>query len=144
MVLIDLKRDMIQVIVSPHLASKFKAELAVGIEGMFQSSLLVDIVEGVTEICQTQINADNNKNKVIFTIIDMRYKLKVMAIDGKFKARLLQVAIASQNHFRFERKSIEKEIIKEIEQIIKLAIYQVALSEYLINKDCRTSWTNML
>ncbi|CAI8583266.1 unnamed protein product [Vicia faba] len=140
MVLIDLKRDMIQVIVSPHLASKFKAELAVGIEGMFQSSLLVDIVEGVTEICQTQINADNNKNKVIFTIIDMRYKLKVMAIDGKFKARLqyrlsksLQVA-SGCNRFS---KSLQ-------EQIIKLAIYQVALSEYLINKDCRTSWTNML
>lgn len=33
---------------------------------------MLDIVGGVTDISQTQVNADNNKNNVVFTVIDMR------------------------------------------------------------------------
>lgn len=33
-----------------------------------------DIVGGVTEILQTQINSDNNKSKFVFMITDMRYE----------------------------------------------------------------------
>ncbi|XP_058722223.1 uncharacterized protein LOC131594145 [Vicia villosa] len=40
------------------------------VEGKFQSNILVDILGGITEISQTQINADNNKSKVVFSITD--------------------------------------------------------------------------
>ncbi|CAI8588831.1 unnamed protein product [Vicia faba] len=40
------------------------------VEEKFQSNVLVYILGRVTEISQFQINADNNKRKVIFTIID--------------------------------------------------------------------------
>ncbi|CAI8610719.1 unnamed protein product [Vicia faba] len=41
------------------------------VDEKFQSNLLVDVVGGVTEIVQTQINADNNKSKAVFIITDM-------------------------------------------------------------------------
>ncbi|CAI8604822.1 unnamed protein product [Vicia faba] len=109
MVLVDSKRDMIQVIIPPHLILKFK-------DGRFQSNMLVDVVGGVIEIRQTQMIADNNKNKIVFTITDMSkflvqctfmgltcytvlrllqelheiwYKLDVMTIDEKFKAEFV-------------------------------------------------------
>ncbi|KAI5443713.1 hypothetical protein KIW84_012389 [Lathyrus oleraceus] len=40
-------------------------------DGKFQPNVLVDIVGGVTEILQTQINSDNNKSKFVFMITDM-------------------------------------------------------------------------
>ncbi|KAI5386842.1 hypothetical protein KIW84_073111 [Lathyrus oleraceus] len=40
-------------------------------DGKFQPNVLVDVVGGVTEILQTQINSDNNKNKFVFMITDM-------------------------------------------------------------------------
>ncbi|CAI8595305.1 unnamed protein product [Vicia faba] len=40
------------------------------VEGEFQSNILVDILGGVTEISQTQINVDNKKSKVVFSITD--------------------------------------------------------------------------
>ncbi|CAI8599856.1 unnamed protein product [Vicia faba] len=93
MILVDSELDTIQVIVPPFLVSKFKEQLAVGcsykaelldipmnylnilhldaiVEGKFQSNILVDILGGVTEISQTQINADNKKSKVVFSITD--------------------------------------------------------------------------
>ncbi|XP_058774672.1 uncharacterized protein LOC131648952 [Vicia villosa] len=100
MVLVDSKvHDMIQAIVPTYLVSKFKSELAAGtsyimqnfkktdlpdipayylnllgldaiVEGRFQSNVLVDILGGITEISQSQINGDNNKNIIVFTIVD--------------------------------------------------------------------------
>ncbi|XP_058777193.1 uncharacterized protein LOC131651552 [Vicia villosa] len=81
-------RDMIQAIVCTYLVSKFKSEIAAGnlpdipayylnllrldaiVEGRFQSNVLVDILGGITEFSQSQINGDNNKNRVVFTIAD--------------------------------------------------------------------------
>ncbi|KAI5402010.1 hypothetical protein KIW84_066464 [Lathyrus oleraceus] len=40
-------------------------------DGKFQPNVLVDVVGGVTEILQTQINSDNNKSKFVFMITDM-------------------------------------------------------------------------
>ncbi|XP_058765066.1 uncharacterized protein LOC131638522 [Vicia villosa] len=92
LILIDSYLDMIQAFVPPHLVSKYLAELAIGgktklpdipvnylniiglntiVDGKFQSNLLVDVVGGVTEIVQTQINVDNNKSKAVFIITDM-------------------------------------------------------------------------
>ncbi|XP_058725489.1 uncharacterized protein LOC131596764 [Vicia villosa] len=50
------------------------------VEGMFQSNVLVDILGGITEFSQSQINGDNN-NKVVFTIVDTTY--------AKFHSNLL-------------------------------------------------------
>ncbi|KAI5440175.1 hypothetical protein KIW84_025496 [Lathyrus oleraceus] len=35
------------------------------------------------------MNDENNKDKVVFAIIDMRYKLEVLGVDGKFRARFV-------------------------------------------------------
>ncbi|CAI8585937.1 unnamed protein product [Vicia faba] len=84
MILVDSELDMIQVIVQSFLVSKFKEQLALNIlhldaivEGKFQSNILVDILGGVTEISQTQINADNKKRKVVFSITDNRSRSEV-------------------------------------------------------------------
>ncbi|CAI8593621.1 unnamed protein product [Vicia faba] len=45
------------------------------VDGKFESNLLVDIMGGVTEITQSQIIADNNKSKVVFTLTDLRENL---------------------------------------------------------------------
>ncbi|XP_058741717.1 uncharacterized protein LOC131614105 [Vicia villosa] len=96
MVLVDSKRDMIQVVVPAYLLSKFKYEIETGnsyimqnfkkaefpdiphnylniiglnsiVEGRFQSNVLVDLIGGITDISQTQVNGDNNnKNKIVF------------------------------------------------------------------------------
>ncbi|CAI8586428.1 unnamed protein product [Vicia faba] len=46
------------------------------VEGKFQYNVLVDILGGVIEISQTQINNDNNKSKVVFSIIDNRSEVQ--------------------------------------------------------------------
>ncbi|CAI8619547.1 unnamed protein product [Vicia faba] len=46
------------------------------VEGKIQYNILVDILGGVTEISQTQINADNKKSKVVFSITDNRSEVQ--------------------------------------------------------------------
>ncbi|XP_058733320.1 uncharacterized protein LOC131604922 [Vicia villosa] len=53
------------------------------VDGKFQSNLLVDIVGGVTEIVQTQINADNRKSKAVFIITDMSKSLVQCTLWGQ-------------------------------------------------------------
>lgn len=38
----------------------------------------LDLIVGVTEIIQTQMNIENNKNKVVFAITEMRYFLMIL------------------------------------------------------------------
>ncbi|CAI8608211.1 unnamed protein product [Vicia faba] len=96
MILVDSKRDMIQVIMPPFLVSKFKEHLATGCSYIMhnfkvsnndfsfkstthrkiESNVLVDILGGVIKISQTQINADNNKSKVVFSITDDRSEVQ--------------------------------------------------------------------
>ncbi|XP_058779322.1 uncharacterized protein LOC131653249 [Vicia villosa] len=40
------------------------------VEGRFQSNVLVDLIGGITDISQTQVNGDNNKNIIVFSIVD--------------------------------------------------------------------------
>ncbi|CAI8588969.1 unnamed protein product [Vicia faba] len=42
------------------------------VEGKFQYNVFVDIHGGVTEISQTQMNVDNSKSKIVFSITDNR------------------------------------------------------------------------
>ncbi|XP_058783301.1 uncharacterized protein LOC131657975 [Vicia villosa] len=38
------------------------------VEGRFQSNVLVDLIGGITDITQTQVNGDNSNNKIVFSI----------------------------------------------------------------------------
>ncbi|KAI5411877.1 hypothetical protein KIW84_056806 [Lathyrus oleraceus] len=53
-------------------------------DGKFQPNVLVDIVGGVTEILQTQINSDNNKSKFVFMITDMSKIVVQCTLWGNF------------------------------------------------------------
>ncbi|CAI8612923.1 unnamed protein product [Vicia faba] len=53
------------------------------VEGMFQSNMLVYVVGGVTKIFQTQMIADNNKNKIVFTRTDMSKSLVQCTLWGQ-------------------------------------------------------------
>ncbi|CAI8589607.1 unnamed protein product [Vicia faba] len=48
------------------------------VEGKFQSNILVDILGGATEI--SQINVDNKKSKVVFSITDNRFEVQYGSI----------------------------------------------------------------
>ncbi|XP_058783603.1 uncharacterized protein LOC131658312 [Vicia villosa] len=39
------------------------------VEGRFQSNVLVDLIGGITDISQTQVNGDNSKNRIVFSIV---------------------------------------------------------------------------
>ncbi|XP_050918892.1 uncharacterized protein LOC127136373 [Lathyrus oleraceus] len=54
----------------------------------FQPDFLVDVIGGVTEIIQTQMNAENNKYKVIFSITDMSKSLVQCTIWGELASQL--------------------------------------------------------
>ncbi|KAI5424715.1 hypothetical protein KIW84_030776 [Lathyrus oleraceus] len=53
-------------------------------DGKFQPNVLVDVVGGVTEILQTQINSDNNKSKFVFMITDMSKIVVQCTLWGNF------------------------------------------------------------
>ncbi|KAI5411958.1 hypothetical protein KIW84_056865 [Lathyrus oleraceus] len=58
--------------------------LASIVDGKFQPNVLVDVVGGVTEILQTQINSDNNKSKFVFMITDMSKIVVQCTLWGNF------------------------------------------------------------
>ncbi|XP_058742261.1 uncharacterized protein LOC131614721 [Vicia villosa] len=145
MVLVDSKRDMIQVVVPAYLLSKFKSEIETGnsyimqnfkvgkndfafkstnhtyklvfcgstsvkkaefpdiphnylniiglnsiVEGRFQSNLLVDLIGGITDITQTQVNGDNNKNRIVFSIVDASKTVVQCTLWGQLTVQLYE------------------------------------------------------
>ncbi|XP_058733466.1 uncharacterized protein LOC131605087 [Vicia villosa] len=58
-------------------------DLASIVDGKFQSNLLVDVVGGVTEIIQTQVNVDDIKSKVVFIITDVSKSLVQCTLWGQ-------------------------------------------------------------
>ncbi|XP_058751685.1 uncharacterized protein LOC131624788 [Vicia villosa] len=61
------------------------------VEGKFQSNVLVDIIGGVTEFSQSQINPDNmNKSKVVFTITDMSKCFVQCTLWGNLAVQLIE------------------------------------------------------
>ncbi|KAI5441728.1 hypothetical protein KIW84_010973 [Lathyrus oleraceus] len=53
----------------------------------FQPDFLVDVIGGVTKIIQTQMNAENNKNKVVFVVTDMSKSLVQYTLWGELASQ---------------------------------------------------------
>ncbi|XP_058772245.1 uncharacterized protein LOC131646112 [Vicia villosa] len=60
------------------------------VEGRFQSNVLVDIIGGVTEISQSQVNGDNNKNRVVFTIVNSNKFVVQCTLWGQLVVQLYE------------------------------------------------------
>ncbi|XP_058764311.1 uncharacterized protein LOC131637723 [Vicia villosa] len=59
------------------------------VEGRFQSNVLVDLIGGITDITQTQVNGDNSKNRIVFSIVDAS-KTVVRTLWGQLAVQLYE------------------------------------------------------
>ncbi|XP_058783097.1 uncharacterized protein LOC131657750 [Vicia villosa] len=60
------------------------------VEGRFQSNLLVDLIGGITDITQTQVNGDNSKNRIVFSIVDASKTVVQCTLWGQLAVQLYE------------------------------------------------------
>ncbi|XP_058775559.1 uncharacterized protein LOC131649821 [Vicia villosa] len=60
------------------------------VEGRFQSNVLVDLIGGITDITQTQVNGDNSKNKIVFSIVDVSKTVVQYTLWGQLAVQLYE------------------------------------------------------
>ncbi|XP_058774373.1 uncharacterized protein LOC131648653 [Vicia villosa] len=60
------------------------------VEGRFQSNVLVDLIGGITDITQTQVNGDNNKNRIVFSIVDASKTVVQCTLWGQLAVQLYE------------------------------------------------------
>ncbi|XP_058726774.1 uncharacterized protein LOC131598163 [Vicia villosa] len=108
MVLVDSKRDMIQAVVPAYLLSKFKSQIETGNSYIMQNFkvgrndfafkstnhthklLKEDLIGGITDITQTQVNGDNNKNRIVFSIVDASKTVVQCTLWGQLAVQIYE------------------------------------------------------
>ncbi|XP_058775071.1 uncharacterized protein LOC131649297 [Vicia villosa] len=60
------------------------------VEGRFQSNVLVDLIGGITDITQTQVNGDNSKNRIVFSIVDASKTVVQCTLWGQLAVQLYE------------------------------------------------------
>ncbi|XP_058759184.1 uncharacterized protein LOC131632456 [Vicia villosa] len=98
------------------------------VEGRFLFNVLVDILGGITEFSQSQINGDNNKNKVVFTIVDTRVKEAQggfpMSVSNTWNGTKLMI-----NDLRFDEVKKLKEILGNNLALLSTSSLQVEATQ---------------
>ncbi|XP_058741374.1 uncharacterized protein LOC131613746 [Vicia villosa] len=60
------------------------------VEGRFQSNVLVDLIGGIIDITQTQVNGDNSKNRIVFSIVDASKTVVQCTLWGQLAIQLYE------------------------------------------------------
>ncbi|XP_058776260.1 uncharacterized protein LOC131650570 [Vicia villosa] len=60
------------------------------VEGRFQSNILVDLIGGITDISQTQVNCDISKNRIVFSIVDANKTVIQCTLWGQLGVQLYE------------------------------------------------------